>query len=170
MLAFLLPTTHPRLASASHDLQIASAEAATRILRALRFPSARYGTTIVTEDALNNVSEACSGMNTLTALLLFTLVLAFLLRLQPAQTLASVAFMLPLALATNGARIAFISWLHWQHGYDIAMGDLHNLSAYALFALAYATLFAFMRHLTFITNTAQPTSAPPSHPARPDHA
>lgn len=161
---FLVPGTHPELARFSESLQVASAEAATRLLQLLRFPSTRHGTLIATEDALNNVSEACSGMNTLTALLLFTLVLAFLLRLSARQTAASVVFLLPLALGINGGRVAFISWLHWRHGYDIAMGPLHDLSAYVLFGIAYAALFAFMRQLIFASNPSQPTAARTSQP------
>jgi len=160
MLVFVVPGTHGKLGQFSEWLQIASAEAARILLNILGFPTARHGVVLATESSLNIVSEACSGMTTLTALLLFTLVLAFLTRLNGWQTGASLVALLPIALGANGGRVALITWLNWAHGYDVAMGPLHDVSAYVVFGLAYATLFAFMRTLRLAT------SSPNAHPAR----
>lgn len=155
MLAFLVPVTQATLPSFSHSLQLLSAEGATAMLQLAGLPATRAGVVITTGITTNTVTQDCSGLATLQALLLYGLVMGFVFRLNARRLAAMVGVLLVLSLAVNAARVAFISWLLYTHGVEVAEGPLHNGSGYVLFAVAYSVSFA----LTLRLAKTQPTQS-----------
>lgn len=165
LLLFLVPWSYGELSLLSEPLQVASAQLATWFLQAAGFPSALHGTVIHTGITLNYVNEACSGVATLSALILYAFVFAYIFRLKPSQAAVIALTLFPGALLANALRVAFISYLLYVHGQEVANGPLHDLSGHVVFALIYLSLFAVMRLLKNREN-AQMLAASTTH-ARP---
>jgi exosortase len=142
LLLFLIPVSQVQTGGMSAALQLASAGLATELLTGLGFPSVREGVVITTGLTTNTVTEACSGMSTLLALVLYGLVAGYIVRLSARRIGVVLAVLLPLALVVNSVRIAFISWLLYRYGEAVAEGPLHDGSGYLLFAVAYAVSMA----------------------------
>jgi exosortase len=147
LLLFLMPLTESTAPGLAYGLQIASAEGATSLLQVLGFPTARAGVVITTGVTTNTVTQDCSGLSTLSALVLYGLVTSYVLRLNLRRSLLVLSVLLPLGLAVNAARIAFISYLLFEFGETTADGPLHNGSGYALFVFAYVVSFSLALRL-----------------------
>ena len=118
-----------------------SALTAEVILQTLDFPTVRDGFVIVTGDTMNTVTEDCSGMASMSALLLYAMVFAYVFQLEIRRASLLMVAILPMALLANAARIAFISYLLYSHGQEVADGPLHEGSGYVLFGVMYTLLF-----------------------------
>lgn len=147
LLVFLVPWSYGKISQLSEPLQVASAQIGTWILQVAGYPSVLQGTVIHTGITTNHVNESCSGIATLSALVLYGLVFAYIFRLRPRHALWITVALLPTALLANGARVAFISYLLYEYGEEVANGPMHNGSGHVLFALTYASLFLVMRLL-----------------------
>ncbi|MBH24636.1 MAG: hypothetical protein CMH57_09335 [Myxococcales bacterium] len=148
LLVFLIPGTYGELGGFSVVLQKTSAEVATQLLQLIGLPSLREGFLIKIGNTTNHVTEACSGMSTLTTLIVYGLVFGYILKLQHRQVLYSLAAILALALLANSSRIAAISYMLYWHGEEVANGPLHNGVGYVAFGLAYLALFLLMRRFS----------------------
>ncbi len=159
LLIFLTPLTEATAPGLGHALQIGSAQGATWLLELAGLPATLDGVVITTGVTTNTVTQECSGLATLTALLFYGLVTGYILRLNLARTGLVVGLLLPLSLAVNSARIAFISWLLFAYGEPVAEGPLHNGSGYALFALAYGVSFYVALRLARTQTSQRPAKA-----------
>lgn len=122
-------------------LQRLSAATAELWLNLLGLPASREaGVVVVTPGFRNVVDDTCSGVDTFTALALYALLLGLLFRLPRGRLLIVMALTLPMALLANGARVAWISVLGERGGAELAMGTMHDVSGYVVFAIAYALL------------------------------
>ena len=81
------------------------------------------------------VSEACSGINSMMAVLSFTLVLAFLRRRSVPHTLGLIGMAVIYVLWANTARIAGGVWLKVNNDVDILAGAGHEGASIILFAV-----------------------------------
>ena len=147
LLPFLVPGTYEELGTFSASLQYASAETATAMLQLVGFPSILDGITIVTDGTYNHVTEACSGMTTLTTLIVYAMVFGYILDLRLSSILVSLFSVLFLALMANASRIAIISYMLYVYGEEVANGPLHNGCGFVAFGIAYGLLFLLMRRL-----------------------
>lgn len=79
------------------------------------------------------VDETCAGMNMIVSLFMYAVVFAWLFRLKVRTWIFPLGCVLPLALFSNGVRVAFIYVLGVKGGTELAMGHWHELSGFFAF-------------------------------------
>lgn len=92
------------------------------------------------------VEEACSGMNSLSALMVASLLIGFLYCSRSRTRLLLVLVPLPLAIAINILRIAGTAVIADQYE-PIALGFYHLFSGWLVFAVSFGLLYASARAL-----------------------
>lgn len=86
------------------------------------------------------VTEACSGLRSLTALLSLGVLLGGLLLNKPASRIAIVALSIPVAVVVNGVRVFFTGFLVAFVDPTLAEGFSHMTEGWLLFLVAFAIL------------------------------
>jgi len=100
---------------------------AAAILKAFTFPVTREGTILSLAEMRFDVVPACSGSNTLQALIAFGILWCGLHpRLGLGKRLAAMLFIVPIALAANGVRVAMLAGAGFLMDRRIEVGFLHN--------------------------------------------
>ena len=107
----------------------------------LRVPHLITGTVIEIPGSRLLVAEACSGINSLMAVLGFTLVLGFWRRRSPGVIAGLVVAGVAFVLWANMVRIAGGVWLKSRHNIDVLSGDLHQWASLIMFAISMALIF-----------------------------
>ena len=79
------------------------------------------------------VDETCAGMNMIVSLFMYAIVFTWLFRLKARSWIFPLGCVLPLALVSNGVRVAFIYVLGVKGGTELAMGYWHELSGFVAF-------------------------------------
>ncbi len=143
-LILMAPLTTGWMARFELMLQHLSANVACVWLTVLGFEVQKQDLLILTPTFYNLVDETCSGVNTLAALSLYTLLLGLIFRIRERQLLVLVVLALPFSLLVNGTRIATISTLGEHGGSELAMGPMHNVSGYASFLVGYALILGLL--------------------------
>jgi len=87
------------------------------------------------------VAEACSGINSMMAVMGFTLVLGFLRRRSPAVIAMLVGAGIVWVLWANMVRIAGGAWLKAAWDIDILSGDVHMWASLVLFSICMGLVF-----------------------------
>ncbi len=111
-----------------------------RVLDWLRVPHLVTGTVIEIPGSRLLVAEACSGINSLMAVLGFTLVLGFWRRRSPRVMAGLVVAAVGFVLWANMLRIAGGMWLKSKHHIDVLSGDMHQWASVILFCIAMALI------------------------------
>jgi exosortase len=88
------------------------------------------------------VTEACSGLRSLTALLSLGVLLGGLLLKKPASRVAIVALSIPVAVVVNGVRVFITGFLVAFVDPKLAEGFSHMTEGWLLFLVAFAILGA----------------------------
>jgi exosortase len=91
------------------------------------------------------VAEACSGMNSLLALLGLAAIWAYMVRGTTGARAAIVAAVLPLVVAANTTRVVLVLLIASAFGQDAATGFFHGASSLALFLMAMVGLLTVSR-------------------------
>ncbi|PYT27305.1 MAG: exosortase [Acidobacteria bacterium] len=125
-------------------LQLFASDTATNLAQLLGVAVYRDGNIIHLAQLSLGVAEACSGLHSLSALMIASLLLGFI---QCPSILMRVALFLssiPLAIALNVLRISGTAVLadYWQ---DIAFGFYHSFSGWLVFLVGFATLWLVAR-------------------------
>jgi len=89
------------------------------------------------------VTEACSGLRSLTALLSLGVLLGGLLLKSPVSRVAIVALSIPVAVVVNGVRVFFTGFLVAFVDPKLAEGFSHMTEGWLLFLVAFAILGVF---------------------------
>jgi exosortase len=128
-------------------LQSTSVHFSAWILKALGLPITTIGTQIHLRENIFTVDLACSGINTLIALLALILVYVYLLSgaFYKRTILFIIAF--PIAILANILRITAIILVANYYGTNAAMGLFHDLSSLIFFILAFLCLVLLGRIL-----------------------
>ena len=121
-------------------LQRASAVVGAGWARLFGLDVERDGLLLMTDKFHTLVDETCSGINTLTALAVYSLLLGLILRVRD-RNIALVAILsLPGSIVLNGLRIAWIAALGERGGAELAMGYMHGVAGFASFFVGYGLL------------------------------
>jgi exosortase len=126
--------------TAAAPLQLFASNVATSVAQALGVSIYRDGNVIHLANTSLGVAEACSGLNSLSALVVGSLLLGFL---EDASVLGRVALFVlsvPLAIAVNVVRVAGTAVLADYHT-EFAMGFYHMLSGWLVFVLGFGLLW-----------------------------
>lgn len=140
LLVMMVPASDPALEFVSTAVQHASALGAGVLLSLTGLHVIVEGITIVADGTSNHVTEACSGLTTLGALLAFAAVLSYVRGFDWRRSALVAGALVVMAMGANVVRIAFISVLLVGWGEGVARGPLHDLSGYGSFVLSYVVL------------------------------
>lgn len=139
-LLFMVPLPAVVLNSVTLPLQFVASEIAVTALHWLRLPALREGNVILLPNTALEVVEACSGLRSLISLAAMGVVVAvlFLRRTGPRVLLA--ASSVPIAVLTNGGRVAGTGVLSYFYGPEVAEGFFHTFSGWLVFVVALVLL------------------------------
>lgn len=129
------------LGSLGFALQQLTAQAAAGSASLLGVPVRRVGVDLFTGNLHLVVAEACSGMDSLLALLCLGALFAGLAHASLTRRAALIGLVLPIVLAANVLRVTLVLVLSRPLGLAIAQGLLHELLSASLFVFA-TLLFA----------------------------
>jgi exosortase len=92
------------------------------------------------------VAEACSGLNSLSALIVGSLLLGYLLCSRTASRVALFVTAIPLAIGVNILRVTGTAVLA-DYNQEFAMGFYHSFSGWLVFVAGFGLLYLFARVL-----------------------
>lgn len=142
-LAFLflmLPLNYPLEIFIGFPLRLVSTKLSAMLLGLLGLNVTVSGTVISTPNFSVAIESPCSGLKTLSALLMAGLVLSYFLHKRWWHRALIALLILPTAVFANALRNTAITLIGHLYGEDAAMGWLHAFSGLAVFLLAMVLL------------------------------
>lgn len=141
LLALSIPLPAVVLGSLALPLQLVASEIGAKLLEWRQVPVLLSGNVLLLPGRSLFVTEACSGLRSLTALIALGLLIgAWWLRPWPLRLLL-VCLTIPVAILVNGVRVFLTGFLVFY--VDPALGDdvMHLTEGWLLFLMAFAILF-----------------------------
>ena len=154
LLATMVPLPAIVYNSLAAPLQLYASEMATRIAQAFGVSIYRDGNILQLAEVTLGVAEACSGLNSLSALIVGSVLLGYLLCTAIASRVLLLLSSVPLAIAVNIIRVAGTAVLA-DINQEFAMGFYHSFSGWFVFVLGFALLYAFARILHWTVDRRQ---------------
>jgi exosortase len=145
-------------------LQLFASQFGESVMHAVGVPVLREGNVIVLANTKLEVAEACSGIRSLATL--FTLGLVYGYFMEPrfwARTVI-VAATVPIAIVTNGLRVAGTGIAAHRFGPEAAEGFFHTFSGWMVFVVAFGLLVLITRVLEAIGRPSRTGRPDPSVP------
>jgi len=139
-LLFMIPPPAIVMNAIAFPLQLMAARLATGSLDLLGVPVLREGNIITLAPMRLEVTEACSGIRSLIALLALAVIFAYFTQRTPLPRVLVALSAIPIALVTNAARIALTGMLVEGIGPAAGLGFYHVFSGLLVFALALVLL------------------------------
>jgi len=142
-LLLMLPLNYPMEIFAGFPLRMLSVKLTAAMLRFSGMDVTVQGTLIATSQFQVAIESPCSGLKTLSALLMTGLVLAYFLHPRWRDRAVILLAIPPVAIVANAVRNMTITLIGHYHGREAAMGSLHSFSGLLVFLLA-VTLLIFI--------------------------
>jgi exosortase len=139
-LLLMLPLNYPLEIFAGFPLRVLSVKLTAALLHLGGLDVTVEGTLIATSQFQVAIESPCSGLKTLSALLMTGLVLAFFLHPRWRERAVILLLIPPVAIVANAVRNMVIVLLGHYRGREVAMGALHTFSGLLVFLLAVALL------------------------------
>ncbi|MEI8123159.1 MAG: exosortase/archaeosortase family protein [bacterium] len=139
-LLLMLPLNYPLEIFIGFPLRLVSTKLSAMLLGLLGLNVTVSGTVITTSNFSVAIESPCSGLKTLSALLMTGLVLSYFLHKRWWHRALIALLILPTAVFANALRNTVITMIGHHYGEDAAMGWLHAFSGLAVFLLAMAML------------------------------
>lgn len=140
LLATMVPLPAFFYNSATTPLQLLASRIATEIAQVFGVTVYRDGNVIHLANISLGVEEACSGLNSLTALSVGGILLGYLTCTRNVTRLLVMLLSVPIAIAMNVLRVAGTAVIA-DYYQDIAMGFYHAFSGWLVFLLGFGTLY-----------------------------
>lgn len=121
-------------------LQLVASTFGEHMLAGLNVPVFREGNIIVLPHTALEVAEACSGIRSLVSLLTLGVVYGYFADPRPGVRATLVVATVPIAIATNGLRVAGTGFAAYSYGPSAAEGFFHTFSGWLVFVAAFAML------------------------------
>jgi exosortase len=128
-------------------LQILSSKLATFLLLGVGVPAAREGNIILLHAARLGVTEACSGIRFLFALMTMAVIYGYFAESRNSLRVVLALAAAPISILANALRIAATGFVVQTWGVEKAEGTLHLLSGWLVFLGSLLMIFAFHRLL-----------------------
>ena len=119
-------------------------------------PVLREGNVIVLANTTLEVAEACSGIRSLVSLLTLGIIYSYFTDQRQWVRVVVTLSTIPVAILSNGLRVAGIGVAAHYYGGEVATGFLHTFSGWVLFVVAFVFLFAVMH----VVQALAPVHAP----------
>lgn len=152
LLATMVPLPVMFYNSVAAPLQLFASNAATQIVEALGVTVFRDGNIIQLAGISLGVAEACSGLNSLSALVVGSILLGFLSCSRAVSRAALIAISVPMAIGVNVLRVAGTAILA-DHNQEFAMGFYHAFSGWLVFVAGFGLLYLCAKGLHFTLDT-----------------
>jgi exosortase len=143
-LSFMIPLPTMVYDQVTLPLQFLASRLAVHFLQMLQVPSLREGNLIFLPNSTLEVVEACSGIRSLMSLLALAVAYGYWMRERSWMRIALAAIIAPIAILTNGLRIAGAGVLAYRVGPQTAEGFFHLFSGWVAFIGA--VLFMLLAH------------------------
>jgi len=155
-LLFMIPPPAIIMNQIAFPLQLMAARLATGTLDLIGIPVLREGNVIDLAPMRLEVTEACSGIRSLIALLALAVIFAYLTQRRWGPRVLVALSAIPIALITNAARITLTGVLVETVGPAAGIGFYHEFSGLVIFVLAFLLLAAESVVLSRILRTPRP--------------
>ncbi len=142
LLVLSIPLPGMVLGSVALPLQYRASQLGAALLEWRHVPVLLAGNVIHLPDRALFVTEACSGLRSLTALLALAVLVGGLWHRSPWSRIALVAAALPVAILLNGLRVFLTGYLAYWVNPGLVDGFLHYSEGWAIFLVALALLAA----------------------------
>lgn len=139
-LAIAIPLPALVVNAVTLPLQLVASRIAESTLATAGVPVFRDGNLLTLPSTTLEVAEACSGLRSLISLAALGVLLAWITDGSLWKRAAIVAFTVPIAIVTNGLRIAFTGFACEIFGPDAASGGWHTFTGWATFVASVAVL------------------------------
>ena len=126
-------------------LQLLASRFGEWTLQTAGIPVLREGNVIILANTTLEVAEACSGIRSLVSLLTLGIIYGYFADSRVWVRLIIAGSTIPIAIFTNGARVAGTGLAAHYYGAQAAKGFFHDFSGWALFVVAFALMFIMMR-------------------------
>jgi exosortase len=126
-------------------LQLFASRVGEAAITAANIPVLREGNVLVLANTSLEVAEACSGIRSLVSLITLGLVFGYFADPRGWVRALIVASTVPVAIISNGARVAGTGILAHYYGAAAAEGFFHEFSGWAVFIVAFLMILAIQR-------------------------
>lgn len=141
-------------------LQLVASQFGETVIRAADIPALREGNVLVLATITLEVAEACSGIRSLISLLTLSIVFGYLADPRPWVRLSIAASTIPVAIVSNGARVAGTGIAAHYFGRTTAEGFFHEFSGWIVFIVAFALMLGLQRGLSWLSPGDGPFTGP----------
>ena len=143
-------------------LQLLASRAGEFAISTADIPVLREGNVLVLANTTLEVAEACSGIRSLISLLALGIVFGYFADSRTwVRTLIALST-IPVAIVSNGARVAGTGIAAHHYGPQVAEGFFHEFSGWVVFMVAFALMLALQQlivRLAPLPSTAPNTQA-----------
>jgi len=139
-------------------LQLWASRAGEFALTTAGVPVLREGNLMVLANTTLEVAEACSGIRSLISLLTLGIVYGYFLDRRVTFRLALALSTIPIAIVTNGLRVAGTGFAAHYYGPEAAEGFFHTFSGWLVFVAAFGLLFLIATVLQIVSPPRPPTT------------
>jgi exosortase len=143
-LATMVPLPVMFYNSLAAPLQLFASDLATRCAQAFGISVFRDGNIIELAGTSLGVAEACSGLNSLSALIVGSLLLGYLMCTRMRSRLALFFLAIPLAIVVNVVRVTGTAVLA-DYNSEYALGFYHSFSGWLVFVAGFSVLYVLAR-------------------------
>jgi exosortase len=137
-------------------LQLLASRAGEAGISAFGIPVLREGNVIVLANTTLEVAEACSGIRSLISLLTLGIVFGYFTDRRISVRTAIALATIPVAVMTNGLRVAGTGIGAHYYGAAAAEGFFHEFSGWLMFLVAFSFLFLIQRVVLWLLPPASP--------------
>lgn len=149
-------------------LQLFASRVGAAGLDALGIPVLREGNVIALASIVLEVAEACSGIRSLVSLLTLGIVLGYFMDSRTWLRVAIALATIPIAVLSNGLRVAGTGVAAHYYGNAAAEGFMHTFSGWFMFVVALVMLLIAQRLLLYLF-PEQPAATSPTPTGRDTH-
>ncbi len=146
-LLFMMPISTALLEPVAFSLRLLSTKMASGWLALFGQHGIAEGTSIIFSTMRVEVPNACSGMQSLMALVAALSAFVYIGRGSLWRRLLLLAVIPPVLVVSNGLRIALIAMIARLFGMDVAEGPLHGTSSALVFLLTFLAILGFAHML-----------------------
>jgi len=146
LLATMVPLPVMLYNSLAAPLQLLASDLATRIAQTFGISVFRDGNVIQLAGTTLGVAEACSGLNSLSALIVGSVLLGYLMCSRMLSRITLFVLAVPLAIAVNIVRVAGTALIA-DYNQEFAEGFYHSFSGWLVFVAGFGALYLCARIL-----------------------
>ena len=147
-LIFMIPVPDSILNLVSLPLQLIATDISALIIRSASIPVYQEGNLLYFTHAQLEVAEACSGIQSIMALTMLSVILVYISNMKKVKCLILILSAIPIAFAANVMRVSATGIIAHFYGDGIARSFLHDISGIVVFLIGLLALFTLYKILS----------------------